>query len=40
MIRLVQHELRNCKFFAGFLGDSYGECMLQCVLNIVLREIL
>ncbi len=27
--RLVQHELRNCKFFAGFIGDSYGDCMLQ-----------
>ena len=29
--RLVQHELRNCKFFAGFIGDSYGDCMLQYV---------
>jgi hypothetical protein len=31
--RLVQHELRNCKFFAGFIGDVYGDCMIQCVIQ-------
>jgi hypothetical protein len=35
--RLVQHELRNCKFFAGFIGDSYGDCMLQYVLSLILH---
>jgi hypothetical protein len=34
----VQHELRNCKFFAGFIGDSYGDCMLQYAQSFSFTE--